>query len=288
MLYDKEVQQQDETSKNISGIITDDKGMVIPGASILIKGTSIGTITDMDGKFTLSNVPDDAVLEISFIGMKSQDIAVAGKTVFNVSLTSDVIGLDEVVAVGYGTQKKVTVTGSVASADGELISRVPTSSVTNTMVGNLPGLVANNTSGEPGYDDAELLIRGRSTTGDNSPLIVVDGVADRAGGFSRIDPNDIESISILKDASAAIYGSRAANGVILVTTKRGKKGKVSLNYSMNYGLRKPTVLPEMAESYQYAELINEMKQEFMVVIQCILMHKLNFSEMEKIQTTILM
>ena len=259
MLYDKEVQQQDETSKNISGIITDDKGMVIPGASILIKGTSIGTITDMDGKFTLSNVPDDAVLEISFIGMKSQDIAVAGKTVFNVSLTSDVIGLDEVVAVGYGTQKKVTVTGSVASADGELISRVPTSSVTNTMVGNLPGLVANNTSGEPGYDDAELLIRGRSTTGDNSPLIVVDGVADRAGGFSRIDPNDIESISILKDASAAIYGSRAANGVILVTTKRGKKGKVSLNYSMNYGLRKPTVLPEMAESYQYAELINEIE-----------------------------
>jgi TonB-linked SusC/RagA family outer membrane protein len=249
------VQQQQKT---ITGKVTDSNGEPIIGANIIEVGTTNGTVTDIDGNFTL-DVSDDAVLRISFIGYIEQNVNTAGKNTLQVVLQEDTKTLEEVVVVGYGTQKKVNLTGSVASVKGNDIIKIPTSSITNTLIGQIPGLIANNRSGEPGYDDAELLIRGRSTTGDNSPLVVVDGVADRAGGFSRIDPNDIESISILKDASAAIYGSRAANGVILVTTKHGSKGKIKVNYSMNYGLRRPTVIPEMSESWQYAELLNEIQ-----------------------------
>ena len=169
----------------------------------------------------------------------------------------DAKNLDEVVVVGYGTQKKVSVTGSMASTKGSDLSKVPTPNITNTLAGRLPGLISYNRSGEPGYDDAGLLIRGASTTGDASPLIVVDGVADRAGSLGRIDPNDIESITILKDASAAIYGSRAANGVVLVTTKRGTSDRITINYNGNVGISSPTILPDMCESWQYAELLNE-------------------------------
>ena len=249
--------QQEE--KTVIGTVKGPDGEPVPGVNIVEKGTTNGVITDMDGNYSISLSGENAVLQFSFIGFNTIEVPVGNQRELDVTMEESSISLDEVVAVGYGTQKKVTVTGSVASSDGEELAKVPTSSVTNAMVGRLPGLIANNRSGEPGYDDAELLIRGRSTTGDNSPLVVVDGVADRAGGFARIDPNDIESISILKDASAAIYGSRAANGVILVTTKRGSKGKVKVNYSMNYGLKKPTVLPEMAESWQFAEMINEIE-----------------------------
>lgn len=145
----------------------------------------------------------------------------------------------------------------MASTKGSDLAKVPTANITNTLAGRLPGLISYNRSGEPGYDDAGLLIRGASTTGDSSPLIVVDGVADRAGSLGRIDPNDIENITILKDASAAIYGSRAANGVILVTTKRAKSEKFTVNYNGNIGISSPTILPEMCDSWQYAELINE-------------------------------
>ena len=140
---------------------------------------------------------------------------------------------------------------------GDDLAAVPTPNITNTLAGRLPGLISYNRSGEPGYDDAGLLIRGASTIGNASPLLVVDGVADRAGSLGRLDPNDIESITILKDASAAIYGSRAANGVILVTTKRGSKGDLKVQYTGNVGVSSPTVLPEMCNSWQYAELLNE-------------------------------
>ncbi|MGQ1890941.1 TonB-dependent receptor [Thermophagus sp. OGC60D27] len=248
-----------EDDKMVNGTVSDKNGEPIPGVNIVEKGTTNGVITDMEGNFSIVVQSENPILQFSFIGFNSVEVPVTNHQAINIVMKESSISLDEVVAVGYGTQKKVTVTGSVASSKGEELVKVPTSSVTNTMIGRLPGLIANNRSGEPGYDDAELLIRGRSTTGDNSPLVVVDGVADRAGGFARIDPNDIESISILKDASAAIYGSRAANGVILVTTKRGSKGTVKVDYSMNFGLKKPTVLPEMAESWQFAEMINEIE-----------------------------
>ncbi len=246
-----------ELSVKVSGKVTDTSGAPLPGVSVTVKGSTIGTITDVDGGYSLPNIPDNSILQFSFIGMKSQEVPVAGKTSINVTLEEETVGIEEVVAIGYGTQKKVTITGSVVSAKGDDIKQAATSSVTNSLVGRLPGLIAMNRSGEPGYDDATLLIRGNNTLGDNSPLIVVDGIADRAGGFSHIDVNDIESVTILKDASAAIYGSRAANGVILVTTKRGKAGKVAITYSLDYGMKSPTVLPKMLNAHDYAQAENE-------------------------------
>ena len=246
-----------QQSKKVSGKVTDSTGSPLPGVSVVLKGTTNGTITDADGSYSLSNIPESATLQFSFVGMKSKEVSVAGKSTISIMLEDETVGIEEVVAIGYGTQKKATITGSISSTKGEALKATPTSSVANTLVGRLPGLIAKNTSGEPGYDDSQLLIRAKSTFGDNSPLVVVDGVADRAGGFARIDANDIESISILKDASAAIYGSRAANGVILVTTKRGKEGKTQISYTFDYGLRTPTMLPKMTDAADYATALNE-------------------------------
>ncbi|MDR0976842.1 MAG: SusC/RagA family TonB-linked outer membrane protein, partial [Prevotellaceae bacterium] len=249
---------QQPRGNSVSGIILDaTTGDPLIGANIMEKGTTNGVISNVDGRFTL-NVQRGAVLVVSYVGFTSQEVTVGNQTNITIRLTEDSDVLDEVVVVGYGTQKRVTVTGSLATTRGDELSQVPTASVTNTLSGRLPGLVAYTRSGEPGADDAGLLIRGISTTGNSDPLIVVDGVAARDGGFSRIDPNDIESITILKDASAAIYGSRAANGVILVTTKRGKAEKVRVSYTGNVGMSYPTVLPKMASSAEYAILYNEL------------------------------
>lgn len=248
--------QQQQSRKKITGTVVDPAGLPVIGANVVESGTSNGTITDIDGNFSLE-LPENATIQVSYIGYNPQFISVKGSSTFNIKLEEDTKALDEVVVVGYGVQKKVSVTGSLATTAGSDLAKVPTPNVTNTLAGRMPGLVSYNRSGEPGYDDAKLLIRGASTTGDSSPLVVVDGVADRAGGFNRIDPNDIESITILKDASAAIYGSRAANGVILVTTKRGKEEKVTISYNGNVGISSPTILPKMASSAQYAELLNE-------------------------------
>ncbi len=246
-------------NRDIAGTVTNQQGDPLAGVSVYIKGTTTGTITDARGRFVLS-IPDnrDVILELSIVGYQTVSVAAGNKKELAVNMqTSDAAGLQEVVVIGYGTQKKVTLTGAVSSVKGAELKAVPTGSVANTLVGRMPGLFAKNTSGEPGYDDSKLLIRGNNTLGDNSPLVVVDCVADRAGGFSRIDVNDIESVSILKDASAAIYGSRAGNGVILITTKRGKSGKTSIGYSFNYGLRSPTILPKMTDAADYATAIND-------------------------------
>jgi len=248
---------QQDPQRTVTGTVTDESGEPIIGANITFGQGGDGTVTDFNGQFNLS-VPANTVLTISYIGYLTQQVNTGNQTTFMIRLQEDLQNLDEVVVVGYGTQKRVSVTGSLAVTPGREIASVPTASVTNSLVGRMPGLISTTRNGEPGYDDADLLIRGASTTGDASPLIVVDGVADRAGGFSRIDPNDIESITILKDASAAIYGSRAANGVILVTTKRGKEDKLTINYNGNIGLSSPTVLPDMASSAEYAELLNEL------------------------------
>ena len=209
-----------EKKKKVTGTVKDANGEPIIGATIMEEGTTNGTITDFDGKFVLE-INEGGKLNVSYIGYLSQNLKVQTKSL-SIILREDTKKLDEVVVVGYGTQRKVTVSGSVSTTSGKELSKVPSLNVSNTLAGRLPGLVSYNRSGEPGYDDATLNIRGLSTTGDSSPLLVIDGVADRAGGFNRIDPNDIESVTILKDASAAIYGSRSANGVVLITTKRGK------------------------------------------------------------------
>lgn len=244
-------------SKRITGKVLDTNGDPLIGAAVQEAGTGNGTITDIDGNFTINLQSAGGMLEILYVGYQTQRVKPQAGQTLAVTMEEDSQTLDDVVVVGYGTQKKVSVTGSLATTQGSDIARVPTTNITNSLAGRLPGLVSYNRSGEPGYDDAQLLIRGSSTTGDSSPLIVIDGVADRAGSLGRIDPNDIESVTILKDASAAIYGSRAANGVILITTKRGKEGKVSINYNGNFGLSSPTTLPDMCSSWQYAELMNE-------------------------------
>jgi TonB-linked SusC/RagA family outer membrane protein len=252
---------QAQEAGTVTGVVTDIKGSPMIGVTVVLKGTTNGTITDSDGRFLLKTDKKDGVLIFSFIGMKTREVAMAGQTSFNIALEEDAIGLDEVVAIGYGVQKKATVTGSVVVSSGKEILKTPESNISNALIGRLPGLITNNRTGEPGYENTEILIRGRSTLGDNSPLIVVDGVADRAGGLSNIDANDIETITVLKDASAAIYGSRAANGVILVSTKRGKNGKPVVRLNSNFGLRQPTVTPKMLNSADYALALNEIETE---------------------------
>jgi len=247
-----DTQQKDK----IKGYVVDENGDPIIGVNVLIKGTSKGTITDLKGEFQLEANSKDVLL-LTYIGYQSQEVTVGTKRDIRIQMREDNKALEEVVVIGYGVQKRVSVTGSIAVTKGEELTKQPTTNVVNTLGGRLPGLISYQTSGEPGYDSATLLIRGASTTGDSSPLVVVDGVADRAGSLERIDANDIESITILKDASAAIYGSRAANGVILVTTKKGKEGKTTVTYNGNFAISNPAVLPKMCHSWQYAQLINE-------------------------------
>ncbi len=238
----------------ISGTVTDDTGGTLPGVSITIKGTTQGTVSNADGEYSL-DVPDEGTLLFSFVGMKSQEIALTGQTEISIAMESETIGLDDVVVVGYGVQKKATLTGSVTSVSGEDMIKTPVTNVSQGLAGRLPGVVAISNTGEPGYDGATIRIRGVNTFGNADPLVVVDGVPGRS--LDRIDPNTIESMSVMKDASAAIYGAQAANGVILITTKRGTTGKPRINASYNQGFARPTVLPEMADAAQYATLLNE-------------------------------
>lgn len=239
----------------ISGIVKDVTDIPMIGVSVMEKGTSNGTITNIDGEFSLTLNNNNAVLVVSYIGYKAKEVPVGNSKLFNITLSEDVTGLDEVVVVGYGAQKKATLTGSVSQVSGDELKKVAATNMTNALAGKTAGVIANMRSGEPGEDNATIFIRGKGTTGSTSPLIVVDGIADRS--FARLNPEDIESISVLKDASAAIYGARAANGVILVTTKRGKEGKVKTNYSGSYSFSQPTRTPKMLNSYQYATYVNE-------------------------------
>ncbi|MBK8565753.1 MAG: TonB-dependent receptor [Saprospiraceae bacterium] len=241
---------------NIRGVVTDEKSEPLIGATVLVKNTTNGTVTDVDGSYEITAKKGD-VLVFSFTGFSSQEIAVDASTAINIVLVEGA-DLSEVVVVAYGQQKKVTVTGAVASLKGKEVVRSPAVDMTNSLAGRLPGLVVIQTSGEPGQDGARVSIRGTNTLGNSSPLIVIDGIPDRDGGFGRLNPQDIESISVLKDASAAIYGSRAANGAIIVTTKRGKSGKPVIGYSFNQGFAQPTVVPEMSDAVEYANIRNEL------------------------------
>ena len=221
-------------SKTVSGTVLDKTGESVIGASVVVKGTTNGTITDFDGKFTLQNVPDNGTIQVSFVGYKTVDIQVKGQSTVKIILEEDTETLDEVVVVGYGVQKKSDVTGAMARVTSKVIEDRPVQNALQAMQGRVTGvdITSNNRPGELG----DIRIRGnRSLTADNNPLYVIDGIPMSAGSIADVNPSDIESMEILKDASAtAIYGSRGANGVILVTTKKGKTGRTTINYDGSF------------------------------------------------------
>jgi TonB-linked SusC/RagA family outer membrane protein len=242
---------------NVSGKVTsssDEEG--IPGVNIMVKGTLTGTVTDVKGSYNLTVPNENDTLVFSSIGYKTQEVVVNGRTVIDIIMEEDLQSLDEVVVIGYGTEKQVNVIGSVTTIDSEAIAGAPVSSISNALSGRLPGATVQQRSGEPGNDAASILIRGNSTLGNSAPLIVVDGIPGR--DLNSLNPNDVESITVLKDASAAIYGARAANGVVLVTTKRGnEETPATFNYEFNEGFLSPTMLPEMADAPTYAQMLRE-------------------------------
>ncbi|NBT17058.1 MAG: SusC/RagA family TonB-linked outer membrane protein, partial [Chitinophagia bacterium] len=244
-------------SKTVTGKIADKTGTPVSKATILVKGTSVGTSSDESGNFSLSAPADSKTLVISSVGFETLELPIA-TGLMNIALESSQSKLSEVVVVGYGTQKKATVSGSVVSVKGSDLQKSPTVNLSNSIAGRLAGVVAVNRSGEPGYDGSSIRIRGANTLNNNDALIVIDGIPNRAGGLDRINPADIETISVLKDASAAIYGARAANGVILITTKKGKSGKPELSYSFNQGFSQPTVIPKLANAAQYVGMLNDL------------------------------
>ncbi len=240
----------------ITGTVTSSEDNApIPGVNVIQKGTTIGGITDAQGKFKVTVSGNDVILLFSFVGMQTAEVPVSGQTNIDVVLHPETSELNEVVVVGYGNAKKATLSGAVYEAKGDMLKQSPSTNFSNTLAGRIPGLVAYTRSGEPGQDAATLLIRGMNTMGDNSPLIVVDGIPNR--DLNRLDPMDIETFTVLKDASAAIYGTQAANGVILITTKRGRVGKPTITINLNGGFNQPTRIPKMADAATYATMLNE-------------------------------
>ncbi|HUP12027.1 MAG TPA: SusC/RagA family TonB-linked outer membrane protein, partial [Niastella sp.] len=239
--------------KTISGRVSSGD-TALAGVSVHVKGTNVTTQTDAAGHFTITAAPN-ATLVFTSVGYSSYEAKAGQQSNLNVQLQSSTQQLEQVVVVGYGTQRKATMTGSVSSVKGTELAKSPNMNVSNSLGGRLPGLVTVTPSGEPGADGSILRIRGINTLGNNNPLIVVDGIPGRS--LDRIDPTTIESISVLKDASAAIYGAQAANGVILITTKRGKTGKPTITASFNQGYGRPTRIPKMADAVTYATMINE-------------------------------
>jgi len=244
---------------HVTGTVKDDKGAPSVNTSVTVKGTKTGVVTDANGAFSMDAPSQKSVLVISNTGFQPQEAVVGNRTNFNFDLVIAAGNLNEVVVVGYATQKKVTLTGAVAVVKGSDLAKSPATNLSNSIAGRLPGVVAVNASGEPGYDGSTIRIRGANTLGNNDALIVIDGVPAREGGLDRLNPMDIESMSVLKDASGAIYGARAANGVILITTKRGKSGKPELSYSHNQGWAAPTVIPKMTNAVEYATMANEIE-----------------------------
>lgn len=237
----------------ISGNVKDSNGEPIIGASVLEKGTTNGIITDFDGNFNLTVNPN-SILSISFVGYKTQEISVNGKTTFNIVLNEDTEVLDEVVVVGYGVQKKKLVTGATVQVKGDDLQKLNTVSALGALQSQSPGVNITQSSGMPG-EGYKVNIRGMGTIGTSTPLYVIDGVA--GGDINMLNPADIESIDVLKDAaSAAIYGARAANGVILVTTKQGKTGKVRISYDGYYGVQQIAKKPELLNAKQYMEIMD--------------------------------
>jgi len=241
--------------KIVTGKVVDASGESIIGANISVKGSTVGTATDTNGNFSIATPSDNSILVISYIGYKTQEISVSGKSVLNITLESTSENLNEVVVVGYGTQKKINLTGSVATISGNDLMQRSTPNTSVALQGLIPGVSVVQSSGQPGADGASIVIRGTgSIYSSTSPLILIDGVE---GNIDTIDPDAIESVSVLKDAaSASIYGSRASNGVVLVTTKRGFESKLKVSYNTYFGINRPTELPDPVDAIGYMEAIN--------------------------------
>ncbi|MDR1103486.1 MAG: TonB-dependent receptor, partial [Tannerella sp.] len=247
----------EQSKTKLTGTVVDLAGEPVIGANIMEKGTTNGTVTDVDGRFTLNVLPG-ATLAVSFIGYVSQEVAVGSRTELNISLAEDNQALEEIVVVGYGTQKKVNLTGSVATLKVDELHNVPVSNLSNALGGRLAGVyVSGGMGGRPGNSSA-IVIRAKGSWNNTDPLYVIDGIVRDKFAFDGIDASDVENISILKDAaSTAIYGSRSANGVVLVTTKKGREGKPVITYNGSYGLSDPTRIPTMQNAYEHATFIND-------------------------------
>ena len=246
--------------RSISGMVSDVQGIPVIGASVVIKGTTLGTVTDMEGKFQLDAEPSQT-LEVSFIGYQKVSLPVGNQTYFLITLKEDTETLDEVVVVGYATQKKVNLTGSVSSVSAKDIRDIPVANTTTLLQGRLPGLVLTQNGAQAGNDNPEIRIRGIGTFGNNNPMVLIDGVEGSIAQIAEIPSADIESISVLKDAaSAAIYGVRAANGVILITTKQGRTSdKLNVSYAGSYTYQTPGVVPDFVDGYNWALMRNEVR-----------------------------
>lgn len=256
-IYASDLFDINQTNRRVEGIVRTVNNELLPGATITVTGTTIGTVTDINGAFTLNNVPDNATLTISFVGMKTQQINIAGMTSLTVIMEEEFIGMEELVVVGYGIQKKANLTGAVAAVNiDETITSRSIPNVSSMLQGLMPGLAVNQNSGMAGNNASELLIRGLGTVNNARPLIVVDGLPDV--DINRLNMNDIESVSVLKDASSsAIYGSRAANGVILITTKSGKSGEIKINANASYSIEHPTKAYKLMADYPRALTVHQ-------------------------------
>uniref|UniRef100_A0A2B4S0Y2 Beta-glucuronidase n=1 Tax=Stylophora pistillata TaxID=50429 RepID=A0A2B4S0Y2_STYPI len=250
-----------EQEQKIKGVVTDSSGDPLPGVSVIysISEKKSVVITDFDGNFELK-APLGTTLEFSYLGFQKQTLTITESSfgkILSIVMQEASSQLDDVVVIGYGKKRQSTLTGSVASVKGEKITQAPVANVTNALAGRVAGLSVSQGSAEPGADGARLSIRGTNTFKNNSPMIVIDGIPNR-GGVDRLNPEDIETITVLKDASAAIYGSRAANGVILVTTKKGREGKLKVNYNSNTSFTQPTLIPEMMNAAEYLDAMNDL------------------------------
>ena len=245
---------QQQSKITASGVVVDESGESLIGASVIEKGAATnGTITDIDGRFSLSVAPN-AILEISYVGYQKQDIP--AKKDMRIIMHPDVANLEEVVVVAYGTQKKVSVIGSVASIDRKDLMKSSSPNLRSALSGKLPGLTTIQTSGEPGRDEVTMFLRGAATTNGTNPLIMVDGVA--VDDMRSIDPNEIANISVLKDASAtAVFGVRGANGVIMITTRRGEKGTARISANVEFSMQEIAFKPERLDSWDWVRLRNE-------------------------------
>jgi TonB-linked SusC/RagA family outer membrane protein len=258
------ISRQEAAVKKVSGVVTDSKGVTLPGASVRIKNTDKGVITDSEGRFTIE-ADINNILVVSFAGFIAKEITVTGATSFlTVQLLDDTKGINEVVVVGYGKQKKLTITGAVTTVNVADIT-TPNRSLSNALAGKVAGVISMQRSGEPGYDNASFTIRGIGTfTGNSNPLIIIDGVqrddvnSTYGGAYNNIDPEDIQSISLLKDASStAVYGAKGANGVLIITTKKGVAGKPKISFKTEASMSGLTRTPKMLDAVSWMRLHNE-------------------------------
>jgi TonB-linked SusC/RagA family outer membrane protein len=249
----------DVADTTVKGKIADQNGVPLANVNVLEKGTSNGVMTDKDGNYTITVKDASSTLVISYVGYTTQELSIPASE--SINLASTATALDDVVVVGYGTQKRSELTNAVVQTTGAELKKSTALSVSNSLAGRLPGLFVSQTSAAPGFDDAKILVRGPKTFRNSSALIVIDGVANAdPDGLNRLDPNDIESISVLKDASAAIYGAQSAGGVLLVTTKRGKAGKTAFDYSSTFSWSTPTTKIRSANVFEYMNVLNDRRK----------------------------